>query len=380
MSQIKRLGINKLFLWSEAARYQTYPKAMARLIQGRVYTRQQIGEDLFNLSYSSRRKPHREHVLTNLFGLLQIADDKLLLRGINLFKRVTPNGCHIVSGMKVWERVTDEWIPAEAAVELGKVYHSDPADNRWRQLLAEQLARYEPRVRLLLYLLSHGAQLEFASPGYFSGNTQNTKLITDKPYELFGQHGAAFNPLLFEYGDTAIGPWWHTEIEGAGFDLVPNFKIEGAMNRPPSISHINSSLKTALYIFVELGILCTRNGTWQVDGDRFGQHLSPELTSELIGPQFTKPDLSNDWKRLAHVVTTLADQQGFVIASEAVSYWGELTDLPMREWPTAFDALVRRGIFEGRVEVLDRHLGQPRMGRGLFDDDNMRMVKLRVLI
>jgi hypothetical protein len=110
------------------------------------------------------------------------------------------------------------------------------------------------------------------------------------------------------------------------------------------------------------------------------QHLNPETTSDLLGKACVRPlDLSDGWVRLAYVVNELADERGFVVASEAAERWGELGDLPVNERLMAFDTLIRRGVFEERVQVLDRHPGQPRMGRGLLDDDNMRMVKLRVL-
>ena len=288
---------------------------------------------------------------------------------------MTPNGWQTRTGTNLWESATDEWIPTVAAFQLGESYQQAPSGFRWPQLLAEQLARYEPRVRVLLYLLSHGHTLQFESPKYFGGNTQRT-ILTDagKSYELFGQNWEAFNALLFDYADIAIGPWWREEILAAGFELADNFCIEGAINGPPSTFKMTSPLKTALYVFKILKIFVEQNGEWFIDPLAFSQNLSPDLSQELIGSKYLNPNFSDVWQQ------AIADQQGFVIAAEAASHWGELTDLPMREWPTAFDALVRRGIFEGRVEVLDRHLGQPRMGRGLFDDDNMRMVKLRVLI
>ena len=88
---------------------------------------------------------------------------------------------------------------------------------------------------------------------------------------------------------------------------------------------------------------------------------------------------SDEWHRLAEVISASADSQGFVIASEAAERWGELSGVPISERATDFDRLVGRGIHELRVVVVDRHPGQPRMGRGLFGDDNMRMVKLRIL-
>lgn len=380
MTQIARLGLTKLFLWSEAERFQTYPQAMARLVQGRTYTRQQIGTELFGLTYTRDHKPRRENVLSNLFGLLQIRQDKLLLRGINLFRRVTPNGSHRVSGITVWEQASDEWEPTQAALQMGDAYRRSPDDLRWKRLLAEQLARYEPRTRVLLHLLSHGYALCFESPGYFAGNTQRAHLMGEGTYELFGEKGIAFNHLLFDHVEVAIGPWWREEIEVVGFELVEDYRLEGAMNRPPSTNYVNSALKTALYVFYALGILVSDDGAWFIDAEAVGQHLNPETASDLLGRACVRPlDLSDGWVRLAYVVDELADERGFVVASEAAERWGELADLSPGERVTAFDALIRRGIFEERIEVLDRHPGQPRMGRGLLDDDNMRMVKLRVL-
>lgn len=380
MTQIERLGLTKIFLWSEAERFQTYPQAMARLTPGRTYTRQQIGTELFGLTYTRDRKPRRESLLSNLFGMLQIGRDKLLLRGINLFRRVTPNGSHRVSGMTVWEQASDEWEPTQAALQMGDAYRQSPDDLRWKRLLAEQLARYEPHTRVLLHLLSHGHALRFESPGYFAGNTRRAQLMGEETYELFGEKGVAFNRLLFDHVEVAIGPWWREEIEVAGFELVEDYRLEGAMNRPPSTNHVNSALKTALYVFYALGILVSDDGAWSIDAEALAQHLNPETASDLLGKAYVRPlDLSDEWVRLAYVVDELADERGFVVASEAAERWGELTNLPPGERVTAFDALTRRGIFEERIEVLDRHPGQPRMRRGLLDDDNMRMVKLRIL-
>jgi len=380
LTQIKRLGLTKLFLWSEAERFQTYPQALARLVPGRTYTRQAIGTELFGLVYAEKDKPRRENVISNLFGGLQIAEDKFLLRGINFFRRLTPNGSHRVSGITVWERADDKWKPTEAALRIGNVYRQSPNEIEWQQLLAEQLARYEPRTRALLYLLSHDHVLQFESPAYFAGNTQQAQLVGRDSYALFGDRGAAFNRLLFERQDIAIGPWWRIEIEDAGFELAEDFALQGSINRPPSTNYINSALKTALYVFYALGILIEQAGGWRVDTDAFARHLSSDLCRELLGSKYVEPlDLLDEWKRLAYVLDELVDERGFVIAAEVANRWGDLSGLRPNERETAFDALIRRGIFEDRVQVIDRHTGQPRMGRGLLGDDNMRLVKLRVL-
>jgi hypothetical protein len=381
VTRITRLGLNKLFLWQEAERYQTYPRALARLREGQTYTRRQIAEELVGLAYEGGKdKPLRENQLKNLFGLVQIGQDKLLLKGINLFRRVTPQGRNDSLRPNLWESADDEWAPTEEALHLAEAYRQQPNGVRWQQLLAEQLVRYEPRTRVVVYLLSHGQHLQFEKKGFFVGNTQTAQLVGDTRYDLFADNCAAFNLVLCGNLDIAIGPWWRAEIERAGFELSEEFKLEGALKRPPSTNYLNSALKTALYVFYALDILIEDDDGWYIDTDAFAQNLSPELTRDLLGEAFVPPpDLSDDWIRLAHVVATLADERGFVVASEAANQWGELTGLPPNErWP-AFDSLVRRGIFEDRVQLLERHLGQPRLGRGLFDDDNMRLIKLRVL-
>jgi hypothetical protein len=380
VTTITRLGINKLFLWSEASRFQTYPKAMAKLEQGRSYTRQQIGEDLFGLVYGRSGKLKRENLLSNLFGALQIAPDKLLLRGINLFRRITPNGPRHVSGITKWELADDEWLPTEAALQLGISYRQEPNGIQWQRQLAEQIARYEPRTRVLLHLLANGHSLRFESSGYFAGNTQQAQLVSQRAaYPLFGEQGAAFNTLLFEYAEIAVGPWWRAEIEAMGFELSEEVLLQGAMNRPPSTNYINSALKTALYVFYSLGILTENRTAWTVDPEALAQHLDAEIARGLLGESYAVPDLFDEWRQLAYVVQQLSDERGFVMTSEAAHRWGDLAGLAPSECVTAFDTLMRRGIFEGRVEIVDRHPGQPRMGRGLFGDDNMRMVYLRVL-
>lgn len=381
MTAITRVGLTKLFLWSEAQRFQTYPKALARLAPNRVYTRQKVAEELFGLTYAEDGKPKRENLITNVFGVVQIAEDKLLLRGINLFRKITPPGYQMVSGMKVWERGSDEWMPTEAGLALGAAYRGDATAIRWQQMLAEQLARYEPRLRTLLHLLCHGRKLRFETAAFFGGDSALALLTGDVSFRLFENAGAAFNTLLTKHAEIAVGPWWKTEIRQAGFELADGWRLEGAMNRQPSTNMINSALKTGLYIFAALGILVEHDGDWQIEPNAFGRHLSADLAQDLLGEtdRSRQPTLE-EWHRLAAVIGALSDSQGFIVVSEAVERWGELGDLPISERSAAFDQLVSRGIHEQRVVVVDGHPGQPRMGRGLFGDDNMRMAKLRILV
>ncbi|MBK8988199.1 MAG: hypothetical protein IPM39_19390 [Chloroflexi bacterium] len=377
---INRLGLNKLFLWSEATRFQTYPQALARLQPGRAYTRQQIAEELFGLAAKGDGRQRRESQINNLFGMVQVGHDKLLLKGINLFQRITPHGVHRINRANLWEQVDDKWEPTQSAQAIGIAYDRDPNGLRWRQLLAEQLARYEPRTRVLLHLLGQNYHLRFAEAGYFTGNTFLAQIVGPQNYSLFAEQGAAFNQLLYERLPLAIGPWWIAQISAAGFDVAPNYVLQGAMNRPPSTNYINSALKTALYVFHDLHILQETEAGWRVDPEAFARHIHPEVGQELLGLYYAAaPDPDDEWGQLAHLIAQLTDEQGFVAAAMLADKWGALQDIPPAQRAASLDAFIRQGIFTGRVDILDQHLGQPRLGRGLFDDDNLRLVKLRIL-
>lgn len=377
---INRLGLNKLFLWSEATRFQTYPQALARLQPGRAYTRQQIAEELFGLATKGDGRQWRESQINNVFGCIQSSHDKVLLKGINLFQRLTPHGVQRISGIDKWEQASDEWEATPAAQAMGEAFHQDPTGMRWQQLLAEQLARFEPRTRVLLHLMGQGYRLSFEKRGYFSGNTWLARLVGVNDFTLFAEKGASFNTLLEGNLQVAIGPWWQTVLSENGFEIVNPFILQGAMNRLPSTSFINSALKTALYPFYNLGVLVENDQGWQVDTEAFARHIHPEVGQELMGLRYTAaPDPDDEWGQLAHLITQLTDEQGFVAAATLADKWGALQDIPPAQRAANLDAFIRQGIFAGRVDILDQHLGQPRLGRGLFDDDNLRLVKLRIL-
>ena len=238
---------------------------------------------------------------------------------------------------------SDEWVPTEAALTLGTAYRQDPTGIHWQQMLGEQLGRYEPRVRVLLYLLGHGHELRFETHSFFGGNSERATLTGDVPFHLFDNEGAAFNTLLTEHAEVAVGPWWREEIMCADFELADRWRLEGAMNRPPSTNKISSALKIGLYVFKALDILVEQDGSWRLEPSAFARHLSADLTQDLVGDSGIKLGTSDEWHRLVEVISASADSQGFVIVSEAAERWGELSGVPISERATDFDRLVGRG-------------------------------------
>jgi len=382
---MQRLGLTKLYLWPEAERFQAYPQALARLAtypelrQGA--TRRQIGEQLFRLAYVRGRKPLRENVLTNCFGVVQVAESKLVIRGINLFRRREPAQPRQVPGSPLvqWETQDDLWVPTAEAIALGEAYTDDPDGLRWQQLLAEQLGRYEVRTRLFLGLLAEGRRVVFAGRGFFAGPNHLAQLVGgQEEVPLFAESGAALNMLLKERISHALGPWWHAEIAAQGYTLAHDFVLEGVHNGPPSTNKLSYNLRNGLAVFKALGVLADLDDGWGLDEAAAVRHLSSELVADLVG---TTPALVRDpYEALRRAVDELADEVGFVIVTSLARRWAELQGLPPAEIDTRFDDFVRRGLYEGIVQVLDSHPGQPRMGRGLLGDNDRRRVRLSISV
>lgn len=383
---IPRLGLTKLYLWPEAERIQTYPQALARLAEHSELkqgaTRRQIGEHIFQLAYIKDRKPLRENVLTNCFGLVRVAKDKLVIRGINLFRRKEAARLHQLTNSRLayWETKDDLWLPTKPAMALGQAYNDEPRGLLWQQLLAEQLGRYEVRTRLLLGLLAEGRRLVFPRGDFFAGKNRLVQLVDkEKPLFLFANDGVQFNTLLAERISTALGPWWQTELTQYGYSLTPDFTLEGVHNGPPTILKLSSKLRSSLIVFKNLGILVKQDDGWGVDVNTAAHHLSAELVGELTGTVRSTISCS-PYDALSQAVDELADERGFVITAQLATRWAELQGMsPNTEASQHFDNFIRRSLYQGIVRVVDSHPGQPRMGQGLLGNEDQRRIRLTIL-
>lgn len=379
--EITRLGLNKLFLWAEAERLQTYPQGLARVKPDRTYTRREIGEMLFDLAYVRGCKPLRENVLTNCFGAEQVAQDKLVIRGVNLFRSNLPPREQPVTRPGEPPRyftAEDPWQPTEEALALGAAYRTDPEGEDWLILLARQLARYEVRTRLMLHLLGREAwSLRFVEEGFFSTPSIEARLVgADSNIALFANDGSEFNHLLEEHIGVSLGPWWRQEIQSLGYELADDFLLQGAMNRLPSTNMLNSALKTALWVFHTLEIIVEEAEGWVVDLNRAVGVLGREISRELLRASH---QVLTPLSALRQMAESQVDPQGFLVVSNLVEGWGSLLGIPMPERETAFDRFLREKLYTEEVRVLARHPGQPRLGRGLFGDDNARKIQLEIV-
>ena len=358
-----KVGLSKLFLWTEAERIQTYPEAFVRLEETRSYSKKQLATDVFELVYSQHNKsrPVRGDQINNLFGVEKISDKKVVIRGINLLHKL--NNKHYYA--------TDE------AIEIGKCYQTDMYGEKWAILLAKQIARYEVRTRLVLHLLGIcGWSIVFPSSDFFAHPSSKALLIRDgEMISIFANKSEAFNQLLQEHRQVALGPWWLAEIECLGFDGDNDFEFEGVKEGPPATNKLNSNIKSSLFLMKYLGVIVPHGDGWRLSGEQaikiFGNAIAADFTDVELSTSVRSPFIV-----LMETALELQDHEGFVVVSHLARDWASRIQIPNYSAALELDDFMREQMYTGKIKILERNQGQPRHGRGLFGEEQSRKIKL----
>jgi len=356
-----RIALPKLFLWSETSRIQEYPAALARAVAGRIYTRLEVERELFDIVPTLEFKGgaprgRRTDGVVNSYGL-ERSGDRFRINGIDLLRRQG-------NGLKA----------TESGLQLGEQFRCDPAGKAWVIVLARQILVREPRTRLLISLLLKGYSLEVSVVG--TTPTGNLSLVDT--------HGAAipipsrdcivFNDLLAANAEVALGPSWRDEIaSGGGFGPV---HWEGVQGGTPSLNDLPVALKKSLAVLFHIGLFTGHGQEWRLDAeDVQGTFGGDVLDGFGIAPPPAQIEFPPD-QAFARALAELQDPDGFVIVSRVAESFGGLLGIPGGDRPFALDQFVRAAMYDDRLRVLERHAGQPRMGRGLFGENDSRRVRI----
>lgn len=357
--KIIKLALPKLFLWSEAGRFQEYPAALARAEAGRVYSRREVEERLFDIMPTLTYKdgaPRGRRIdgIVNAYGLDKFGN-RYRINGINLLRRER-------GGL----------IATEEGLTLGREFREDPGGKNWPLVLAKQLILREPRTRLLIGLMLQGYVMEIE----LSRGVPTGALALREPQGMLlsvtQRDCHTFNELLSAQADLALGPLWGKELGDIG--LIGQIQWEGVLAPQPSTHDLPTALKKSLTVFFHIGLF---------EGDGTHWTLSPSMLQSLLGevaiesfglnPTEDGPSTENDAFVLAlHEVS----KEGFVIVSELANRFGELLNIAESDREEHLDRFVRSALYHGTLRVLEQHQGQPRMGRGLLGDVHSRRVRL----
>jgi hypothetical protein len=355
------LALPKLFLWSEPSRFQEYPAAIARAEAGRVYSRLEVERELFDILPTMEYKGgmprgRRTDGIVNIYGLAR-SGPRYRINGINLLRKE-------VGGL----------LATEEGLELGRLFREAEEGSEWPIALARQLLLREPRTRLLIGLMLGGARLKVA----VSGSTPTGSLVVvheDGTRGVITQRDCTwFNELLRENAEMALGPYWLQELEQRG--IRAPIRWVGVQGDQPSTNDLPTALKKALTVFFHIRLFTGDSETWELDGRHLQTLLGAEVARSFsVSGVEKKADLP-DHEAFGNALADTVDAEGFVIISQLADRFGELLGIPAPDRAAFLDSYMRSAMYQDQVRLLEHRRGQPRMGRGLFGDNDSRQVRL----
>lgn len=355
-----RIALPKLFLWSEAGRIQEYPEAASRAEPGRVYSRGELERDVFDIACTMEFKggaPRGKGTdgVINAYGL-ERRGSRYRINGINLFERVDRG-----------HRVTSE------GVELGRTFREAVSDVEWARVLARQLLRREPRTRLVVGLCLRGWQLGVESPGGIPTGSLSLASPQGEVLQVAQRHCEGFNTLLIENTEVALGPCWRADLQALG---EANAVVwEGVQGATPSTNDLPTALKKALAVFFHVHAFDGGPTLWGMDAGGLTDALGMDDLA-LLGFEGGAPGRLTDDEAFARALRDCTGAEGFLIVSQLADRFGELLGVPAEDCTAIFDSYARGAMYHDQLRVLERHPGQPRMGRGLFGEPGARRVRV----
>lgn len=356
-----KIALPKLFLWSEPSRFQEYAEALGRAEPGRGYTRVEIERELLDIVPTLRfqhgaARGRRTDGLVNLYGL-ERSGDRWRLNGLGLLSR---NGGRIAA--------------SGDGLRLGALYREDPQGAGWAEELARILALREPRSRLVLLLMCAGGELVAGFSDTDAASPIELNLGDGRALAIRWSGCDEFNDLLAQHGRQALGPFWTQTL---GLDPTAEVSWEGVVHgRPPSTNSLSTALRRSLGLFHHLDLFEGDQGRWTLDAGSLARRLGPEVAQSFgVSSEPPRAKLSDD-AAFSRALADTVDVDGYVIVSRLANRFGELLDVPASERAVVLDSFVRGAMYHDRLRVLERHSGQPRMGRGLLGESHSRRVRL----
>jgi hypothetical protein len=361
--QILRIALPKLFLWNEPGRIQEYPAAMARAKGGRQYSRVEVERELFDivptLAYKGGApRGRRTDGIINTYGI-ERSGERYRINGIDFLRRHE-------DGLRA----------TPAGIALGQAYREDPGGDGWAKLLARQLLLREPRTRLLVGLLAKGFRMEVNVDGTTPSGALAVVNETGERIPIPQRNCSAFNDLLAAEAEMALGPHWRTDLNDLG--ATGRVVWEGVQGGKPSTNDLPTALKKALAVLFFIRLFDGDSETWVVDPGRLTEVVGNEVASSFgLAGSVESPRLSAN-QAFAKALEATLDAQGFAVVSQLADQFGQLLGVPHEERAKVLDSFVRTAIYHERLRILAHHAGQPRMGRGLFGENDRRRVKFDI--
>jgi len=322
-----------------------------------------VGEIASQLFRSTTVKPSRSgrrraDQWANVWGAEPVDTDTVRIRGVCLFERIEEG----------------RYRATPWAIELGQSYRASPGDHGWLARLGEILARYDPRLRTLLWhlgALDYRLRLPPDEPTVGMGDLALLSPTGESLFPLQAEDPGNLNALLQAHRDRAIGPFWQERFARLGYQVGrPIGAIVGVKRREPSFSRLTVTIAWALQVYRDLRVLAE-------DDDR---HLT---VNRELAEEFFSPALYDDlWARQVGPAFLLALYQTFQARRRPDGYavYADLRQRVISQGAAAsaedFDQQFRAYLREGRLQIVRHAQGLRADGPGYQDQPDHQLIEL----
>lgn len=353
MSKKLIVRLTKLFLWIEAARFQTYPELVCKVDPNRLYRGM---HDVARDAISSRDVDGRH---------LSRDDDTFNLPGWGLTNKDSP----VLKGVGLFRKGNKGYVLSEEGRKLADLYRANPEDYAWKIELARILLTREPRTRVIVgLLLKEGAFMQFGKPTWFGGYYREVSIESEgrkyHPFPPRREPTEEIQTLLDRAGKWALGAWADEET----VKDVDEIRFASVLGPKVYPYDLGLALRGPFELFLNLGLVRESEGvaTWQ--HERAAEMLPLELLEDFGALQVRSKSLP---ELLIRLIGDLEADNGFVVASQ-------LREAMLKEGIETPDKEIAELMNQGILGLSAHDFGQARHGEGLFGDPKKQLVKFRI--
>ncbi len=353
-----RLSIERF--WMEAGNFELWCELLSRIP---IHTEAKSMKEIAAI-YLKKDVVEKDKKLDRskeLFGLL----------GYEYFKGTTQ---FEIKGINYLERIEGVLHLTDDAQKLVDAYQNDSG---WEILLARQLLRFSPRVRVVLYLLLNGSYFITKSMSLDSlGKWQ--LIIGDTSYCPFASNPQKndMNRLLKKFKVEALGSEWMKIIQGRDIELEEGWSFIGSGGKEPAITNLTAFMRAPMQLFDYLD--------WFIEDGEGNVILNQEKMLYDIDDldsffTITKKNTVDELHALKEIIHYFSDDRGFfpierVLEQLLIKYYPKWE----KELSRFVDYFITNGINKGLFTIVDHESGQPRHGRGYLGKREYQLIKLDI--
>lgn len=356
MSVLANIALNKLLLWYDPTRLQSWPRLLVNVSEDEVFSSMTD----FTKRHISDRSVDKKHS-----AYIDLA------RGLPGLES-TPRG-FLLRGVGFFEKEALGYRLSRAGYELAESYRRNPRSDEWIKHLARALVGGEPRLRILIKQLSgEGTCLAFPGGAWFQGSVESIQFIAPGECPVC--------PFRDKLGDQALrnwlvnDSWWALGVwrEHPLLDGFSDAHFVGQLKPNFTLDRIGLHMRPALEVLVYLGVIRHLGSEAWLDMDAAAEVLGDTIAADFGWKRDEKSRTLSTIQILANEVDRLRLDTGFVIASELRE---ALHQCGIQNPDKAIADFIKNGL----ATIDAQEYGQERHGRGLYGDPDKQLIRLRIL-